>query len=139
MVTLAESQYGQTMGCCVLVIALISQLFALRRKIRLALGLPVREWYDDGPQASVGEVWRGRFRTALQSTAARSLFAALVVGELTFAIVAVPDSKSLIAAHRDHLRQAIEFITSYAELPDRNSWFCAPKSPDPNLADTHAP
>jgi hypothetical protein len=87
----------------------------------------------------VGEVWRARFRVLLQSTAARSLLAALVLGELTFAILVIPDPKSLIASHRDHLRQAIEFVTRYAELPDPKSLYCKPRSVATDLAGAPTP
>jgi hypothetical protein len=127
------------MGCCIIAIALVSQLFALRRKVWLLLGLPVHEWYDDEPQPSIADVFRGRLKTMLQSTAARSLFAALVVGELTFAFMAVPNSRSIIAEHRDHLRQAIEFVASYAELPDSAALFCVSKPATANLGDKRAP
>jgi hypothetical protein len=37
-------------SCCVLVMAFVAQLLALRRKIRQALGVPVDDWYDHRSQ-----------------------------------------------------------------------------------------
>jgi hypothetical protein len=117
------------MGCCVVTIALISQLFALWRKLRRALGLPVREWYEDGPVATSAMIWRGRFRALIGTTRGRSVLAALVVAELTFIALVAPGPHGLIAQHRQHIRQAIEWVVKFGLWPDSRALICRTKSP----------
>jgi hypothetical protein len=112
------------MGCCVIAIALISQFFALRRKTRIALGLPVQEWYDDGPGRSPALVWRERFQAVTSSAAGRSVLATLVLAELTFVAVSLPGTNGLIADHRQHIGQVVEFISKYGQLPDSLALMC---------------
>jgi hypothetical protein len=113
------------MGCCVLVIALIGQLFALRRKVRQALGLPVGDWYDDAPQPGLFAVWGPRARGLLRSATARAVLTAAVCGELTFVAIAAPGSQGLIAEHRLHARQAWEYVKSFGVYADVRSLWCA--------------
>jgi hypothetical protein len=124
------------MGCCVIVIALISQLFALRRKMRVALGLPVQEWYDEGPGRSPAEVWRERFQAVTSSSAGRSILATLVLAELTFVAVSLPGPNGLVAEHRQHIRQVVEFFSNYGQLPDSLALMC---TLDPGTRITSSP
>jgi hypothetical protein len=112
------------MGCCVVAIALISQLFALWRKLRRALGLPVQEWYDEGPVPTAATIWRGRFRAIFTTTIGRSVLAGLVIAELVFVGIALPGPHGLIAQHRQHIRQAFDLVAKYGQWPDSQSLIC---------------
>jgi hypothetical protein len=120
------------MGCCVLLIALIGQLFALRRKVRQALGLPVGDWYDDEPQPGLFAVWGLRARELLRSAKARAVLAAVVCGELTFVVIAAPGSQGLIAEHRLHARQAWEYVESFGVYTDVRALWCTTGDAAPN-------
>jgi len=112
------------MGCCVVAIALISQLFALWRKLRSALGFPVREWYDDAPVPTARAIWLGRIRGLTRSTLGRSVLASLVVAELVFVGFALPGPDGLIAQHRQHLRRAADLLIQYGQWPDTQALIC---------------
>jgi hypothetical protein len=123
------------MGCCVVAIALISQFFALWHKLRRALGLPVREWYDDGPLPTAAMIWRARLRTLTSTTIGRSILAAVVVAELVFLGVALPGPHGLIARHRQHIREAFELVAKYGEWPGSQALFCrSPRAAAPASA-----
>ena len=100
------------MGCCVLVIALIGQFFAWRRRIRQALGLPVADWDEDVQEPGFTEVWRARVRRLTASAAGRAGLAAVVCAELAFVIVALPGPNGLLAKHREHFREAVAYVAS---------------------------
>ncbi len=112
------------MGCCIIAITLISQLFGLWRKVRRMLGLPVREWYDEGPDLTASMIWRRRFRTLTSTTAGLSILAALVVGELAFAAVVLPGSNGSLAEHRQHIREAVELVSKYGQWPNLQALVC---------------
>jgi hypothetical protein len=119
------------MACCVLVMAFIAQLFALRRKVRRALGLPVGDWYDeDEPQPGLVAVWGDKLRGLLRNGATRAVLTALVLGEITFVAVAAPGDKGLIAEHRVHARAAWEYVQSFGAYVDVSSLWCAPARKD---------
>lgn len=107
--------------------AFIAQLFALRRKVRQWLGLPVGDWYDeDEPQPGLVEVWGGKARAMLRNGPTRAVLTALVLGELTFVAVAAPGAHGLIAEHRAHARAAWEYVQSFGDYADVSSLWCAP-------------
>jgi hypothetical protein len=106
------------MGCCVLIITLIAQFFAWRRRIRQAIGLP-DDFADEGePVPQFGDVWRDRFNRLTRSTAGRAAFAAVVCGELAFAAVALPGPDGVIATHREHFRQVVRYVASLGHAID---------------------
>ena len=100
------------MACCIVLMAVVSQFFAWRYRIRRALGLPVETWDDEPPSPAFAEVWRARFRRITASTAGRAVLASAALAELTFLAVALPGSDGLIATHREHYRQAVNFAVS---------------------------
>jgi hypothetical protein len=117
------------MACCVLAMAFIAQLFALRRKVRRALGLPVGDWYDeDEPQPGFVAVWGGKLRGLLRNGATRAALIALVLGEITFVAIAAPGPGGLIAEHRSHARAAWEYVQSFGAYIDVSALWCAPAS-----------
>jgi hypothetical protein len=120
------------MACCVLIMTFIAQLFALRRRVRRALGLPVGDWYDDEPQPSAFSVWSAKLRGRMRSGAARAVLATLVGAEITFAVVAAPGGQGLVAEHRVHARQAWEAVRAFGAHVDLSSLWC--KTPAPALA-----
>jgi len=105
---------------------LIGQLFAVRRKFRQALGLPVADWYDDEPQLGIVAIWGQRARELTRHSKARAVLAALVCAELSFLIIAAPGPQGLIAAHRIHARQAWEYVRNFGAYADPRSLWCAP-------------
>ena len=111
------------MGCCVIVIALIGQVFAWRRRIWRAIGLPVSGWDDEEQEPRFAEVWRDRLSRLTSSTAGRAGFAALVCAELAFAVVALPGPNGLIAKHREHFREAVAYVASVGHFGNA-SYFC---------------
>jgi hypothetical protein len=117
------------MGCCIVAIALISQLFALWRRCRSLLGLPVREWYDDGPVVTASMIWRQRFQAITGTTAGRSVLAAVVVGELAFAAVILPGADGSFAQHREHIREAVELVSKYGQWPNLKALICRTQPP----------
>ena len=112
------------MGCCVLIITLVGQLFTLRRKIRIALGAPVNDWYDDTPEPSIWSVWSEKLRRWFRSGFPRAALLGLVFAEVTFAAVAVPSGQSFVAEHRRHVREAWEYVSSYRVLSDAEGLWC---------------
>ena len=113
------------MACCVLIMAFIAQLFALRRRVRRALGLPVGDWYDDEPQPGLFTVWGEKLSGLLRNGPKRAVLAALVFGEITFVAIAAPGGQGLIAEHRLHARQAWEYVQSFGAYVDVSSLWCA--------------
>jgi hypothetical protein len=124
------------MGCCIIAITLISQLFGLWRSVRRILGLPVREWYDDGPAVTAAMIWRQRFRSLTGTNAGRSILAAMVVAELTFAVVAFPGPNGYIAQHREHIREAFDLASKYGQWPALKALFCRTQPAVRNPAST---
>ena len=116
------------MGCCVLIMAFIAQVFALRRKMRQAVGLPVGDWYDDEPQPSAFSVWGEKLRGLLRVGTARAVLATLVFAEVTFAVVAAPGAQGLIAEHRLHARQAWEYVRNSGSYADISALWCTTRS-----------
>lgn len=112
------------MACCVLLMAFIAQLFALRRKVRLMLGLPVGDWDDDTPQPSAFTVWGEKLRGLLRSSTARAVLATFVFAEITFAVIAAPGPNGLIAEHRVHARQAWEYLRGVGHYVDVSALWC---------------
>lgn len=112
------------MACCVLAMAFIAQLFALRRKARQALGLPVGDWYDDEPQLGFSAVWGEKLRRLLRNGTRRAVLVSLVLGEMTFVAVAAPGKNGLIAEHRAHARAAWEYVQSFGSYVDVSSMWC---------------
>jgi hypothetical protein len=104
--------------------AFIAQLFALRRKVRRTLGLPVGDWYDDEPQPGVFAVWGEKLRGILRNRASRAVLAAMVSAEIAFAVIAAPGGQGLIAEHRLHVRQAWEYVRSFGVYADVVSLWC---------------
>jgi hypothetical protein len=119
------------MACCVLIMAFIAQLFALRRRVRRVLGLPVGDWYDDEPQPSAFSVWGEKLRSLMRKGVARAVLASLVAAEITFVVVAAPGGQGLIAEHRVHARQAWEAVRAFGASVDLSSLWCktADKAP----------
>jgi hypothetical protein len=111
------------MGCCVIAIAFIGQIFAWRRRIRHAIGLPVADWDDSEREPGFAEVWRGRLRRITGSTAGRAGVAALVCAEVVFVIVALPGPNGLIAKHREHFREAVAYVASIGHFGNA-AYFC---------------
>jgi hypothetical protein len=106
--------------------AFVAQLFALRRKVRGALGLPVGDWYDeDEPQPGVLAVWGDKLRGLLRNGAARAVLIAIVLGEISFVAVAAPGGGGLIAEHRAHVRAAWEYVQSFGAYADVSALWCA--------------
>lgn len=113
------------MGCCVLIITLLSQLFALNRKVRRLLGLSVMHWdEDDAPVPAPRPTWLQRGQAVLASTAGRSFLAALVVGELSFLAIALPGSDGLLARHRHHIQPVVEFFMPSGTRNDAEDQMC---------------
>jgi hypothetical protein len=117
------------MACCVLVMAFVAQLFALRRRVRLALGLPVGDWYEDDPQPGIRAVWGPKLRGLLRNSPARVVLVTVAVAEIAFVVVAAPGAQGLIAEHRRHARQAWEYVTSFGVYADVASLWCATSDP----------
>jgi hypothetical protein len=116
------------MGCCVLVMTLIAHFFAWRRKIRQTIGLP-DDFADEAETESVpqfGEIWRDRFNKVTRSTAGRAAFAAVVLGELAFAAVALPGPDGAIATHREHFREIVRYVASLGHAVDASAFCIAP-------------
>ena len=113
------------MACCVLLMAFVAQLFALRRKLRLILGLPVGDWYDDTPLPSAFSVWGDKLRCLLRNGTARAVLATFVFAEVTFMVIAAPGAHGLIAEHRVHARQAWEYVRSFGAYADVSTLWCA--------------
>lgn len=113
------------MGCCVLIITLLSQLFALNRKVRRLLGLPVMQWdEEDAPAPAPRATWLQRGQAVLASTAGRSILAALVVGELSFLAIALPGPEGLLARHRHHIQPVVEFFMPSGTRYDAEDEMC---------------
>jgi hypothetical protein len=104
--------------------AFVAQLFALRRRVRRALGLPVGDWYDDEPEPGVFEVWGEKLRGLMRKGTARAVLASLVAAEVTFAIIAAPSAHGFIAEHRVHARQAWEAVRAFGAYVDPSSLWC---------------
>lgn len=117
------------MGCCVLIIALVGQLFTLRRKIRIALGLPVNDWYDDAPEPSAWSVWSEKLRGLLRPGFSRAALLGLVFAEITFVIIAAPSGQGLMAEHRRHAREVWEYVSSYQIVSDAKNLWCVVTAP----------
>jgi hypothetical protein len=113
----------KSMGCCVVVMALVAHFFAWRRRIRHIIGLPVSDWDDTESEPRFAQEWRDRFRRLTSSTAGRAGFAALVCAELAFIVVGLPGSNGLIAKHRDHFREAVAYVASVGHFGNA-SYFC---------------
>jgi hypothetical protein len=114
------------MGCCVLVMTLIAHFFAWRRKIRRGIGLP-DDFADEAESVpQFGEIWRDRFNKVTRSTAGRAAFAAVVLGELAFATVALPGPDGIIATHREHFRQIVRYVASLGHAVDASAFCIAP-------------
>jgi hypothetical protein len=112
------------MACCVLIMAFIGQLFAIRRWFRRLLGLPVSDWYDDAPQPGLVAVWGLRLRRLLRSGSLRATVVTLACAELSFMAVAAPGGHGLIAEHRLHARQAWEYIQTFGAYAPVASLWC---------------
>ena len=100
------------MACCVVLMAVLSHFFAWRHRIRRAIGLPVETWDDEPPSPAFAEIWRRRFQHITRSTAGRAVLASAALAELTFLAVALPGANGLIATHREHYRQTVNFVVS---------------------------
>ncbi len=123
------------MACCVLVMAFIGQLFSLRRTIRRALGLPLADWEDEGEaHPGVLAIWSGRARRFLRNGLVQGAVATVACAELTFAVVAVPGGQGVVAEHRQHARQAWEYMRSFGSAVDISSLWCAPAAGAPAAA-----
>ena len=121
------------MACCVLIMAFIAQLFALRRRVRQALGLTVGDWYDEVEQPGVFATLGARARGVLRRGSTRAALAAAVCAELTFVAIAAPGGQGLIAEHRLHARQAWEYVLSVGRYADVSALWC---KADPAAKDT---
>jgi hypothetical protein len=109
------------MACCDLVMAFIAQRFALRRKIRQALGRPVGDWYDDEPQPGLVSIWAEKLRGLLRNRGARAILVTLMLGEVAFVAIAAPGEQRLLAEHGLHARQAWEYVQSFGAYVDVSS------------------
>ena len=112
------------MGCCILIMALISQLFALRRRVRQAFGLPVGDWYEEAEQPGLFATLGARARRIARRGSTRAVLVAVVCAELTFAVIAAPGGHGLIAEHRLHARQAWEYARSFGRYADVSALWC---------------
>lgn len=112
------------MACCVVLMAVVAHFFAWRRRIRRALGLPVETWDEEGDEPRFTQVWRSRFRTLTRSKRGRAGLSAAVLAELTFLVVALPGPNGLIAAHREHYRELVNFVASVGRSTE--AVFCGP-------------
>ena len=124
------------MACCVLIMAFVAQLFALRRKVRRFFGLPVGDWYDDEPQPGFIAVWGGKLRALLHNGAARAVLATFVCAEIAFGVIAAPGAHGLIAEHRLHARQAWEYVRSFGGYAEVSSLWCVTNRAPPGKAAT---
>ncbi len=118
--------------------AFIAQLFALRRRVRRFLGLPVGDWYDDEPQPGLFSVWSEKLRALLRNSTARAVMGFLVAAEIAFVVVAAPGGQGLIAEHRIHARQAWEAVRSFGPYVDLASLWCTTADKDANH-NSHGP
>ena len=117
------------MACCVLIMAFIAQLFALRRRVRQALGMPVGDWYDEAEQPGVFATLGARARAMLRRGSTRAVLAAAVCAELTFVVIAAPGGQGLIDEHRLHARQAWEYVLSVGRYVDVSALWCTTVRP----------
>jgi hypothetical protein len=107
--------------------AFIGQLFSLRRSLRKALGLPMGEWEDeDLAHPGFLAVWNNRLRRFLRNSVVQGVVATMACAELTFAMVAVPGGQGVMAEHRQHARQAWEYLRSFGSYADVSTLWCAP-------------
>ena len=114
------------MACCVMLMAVVAHFFAWRQRIRRALGLP-DPWEEGGDEPRFAQVWRSRFRALTRSKRGRAGLAAAVLAELTFLAVALPGPNGLIAEHREHYREVVNFVASLGRSTE--AVFCGTFAP----------